>query len=61
MSFGSFLLGCLFTCIVFVICIKIRVNKLKKAGLMSDQRRQKKPFNQINLDVDVPEEVDSDD
>ncbi len=58
MSFGSFFLGCLFTCIVFVICIKIRVNKLKKAGVMSDQRRQKVPFNQLNMNED---ELTSDD
>ena len=60
MSFGSFLLGCLFTCVVFVICIKIRVNKLKKVGVMADQRRQKIPFNQFNLDVELPDGSDSD-
>ena len=58
MSFGSFFLGCIFTCIVFVICIKIRVNKLKKAGFMSDQRRPKQAFNKMNLNA---EEVESDD
>lgn len=58
MDFVSFFLGCIFSSLLILLLVKIRVNKLKKSGVMSEQRRPKVAFNKVYVEDGDSEDAD---